>query len=113
VSERECARRAAPTHVLHLISFCSQTQQTTQGQGRDDRAAGGAEEAARVKRKSEGGRERERVGTTTMKKTRKEKRRSNFAFRIIYDAVLLHSSKPQKKNVKKENVDKREEREKK
>jgi hypothetical protein len=109
VSERECARRAAPTHVLHLISFCSQTQQTTQGQGGDGRAAGGAEEAARVKRKSE----RERVGTTTMKKTRKEKRRSNFAFRIIYDAVLLHSSKPQKKNEKKENVDKRQEREKK
>jgi len=48
-----------------------------------------------------------------MKKTRKEKRRSNFAFRIIYDAVLLHSSKPQKKNEKKENVDKRQEREKK
>ena len=98
---RERERRAAPTHVLHFINFCSQTQQTTQGQGRDGCAAGGAEEAARVKRTSEGGRERERVGTTTMKKTRKEKRRSNFAFRIIDDAVLLHSSEPQKKTRRK------------
>jgi len=36
-----------------------------------------------------------------MKKTRKEKRRSNFAFRIIDDAVLLHSSEPQKKTRRK------------
>jgi hypothetical protein len=54
-----------------------------------------------VKRTSEGGRERERVGTTTIKKTRKEKTRSNFAFRIIDDAVLLHSSEPQKKTRRK------------
>ena len=54
-----------------------------------------------MKRKSEGGRERERVGTTAMKKPRKEKRRSNFAFRIIYDAVLLHSSEQQKKTRRK------------